>query len=381
MSLQAILKDIADRAQLPLDEAKSLPPAAYSSPELFGLEKQRIFRQDWLCVGRSDRLPNAGDYICTDLPNEPVFTIRSQSGELRTFANVCRHRGAVLLQGSGNARRITCPYHAWRYEADSGQLLQALHMERSRGFDAATIRLGQLRTEVWNGWIYITLNDEAQPLAERLSGLQELVGDYRMQDYRTVIQEEMTMRANWKCLTENFIDEYHPFMVHRHSLGREDEFLGIDEVEFKSSGVADHAWALHGETVHPATTKQAKRLFPEMPDLESRWEVLFAVFPSHTVFIGPGARMFSLAIYPKATDALAVRWSVSVPPGHSELTGTGAEDLRQLYAKVNGEDKEVVERVFQGLQSSHARSGPLSYRECSLWRFQKYLHSRLGDDG
>ena len=68
-----------------------------------------------------------------------------------------------------------------------------------------------------------------------------------------------------------------------------------------------------------------------MPDLEPRWEVLFAVLPSHTVFIGLGARMSSLAIYPKATDALAVRWSISIPPGHPELTGTGAEDLRQQF--------------------------------------------------
>ena len=42
------------KASAPLHEATALPPAAYCSEAIYSLEEERLFRQGWLCVGRTE---------------------------------------------------------------------------------------------------------------------------------------------------------------------------------------------------------------------------------------------------------------------------------------------------------------------------------------
>ena len=62
-----------------------------------------------------------------------------------------------LVDGRGRAKRIVCPYHAWTYDL-GGRLIGAPHMKGSAAFDRANICLPEIRTEIWQGWIYVTLN-------------------------------------------------------------------------------------------------------------------------------------------------------------------------------------------------------------------------------
>ena len=105
----------------PFSDARSMPPAVYTSPEFLALEQERIFRREWLCVGRASTLAHAGDYLTADIDGQPVVVLRDETLALKAFSNVCLHRMSVLLEGRGNARRIVCPYHAWNYSLD-GQL-------------------------------------------------------------------------------------------------------------------------------------------------------------------------------------------------------------------------------------------------------------------
>ena len=51
-----------------------------------------------------------------DYAGVPVLIVRGREGKLRAFLNVCRHRGAKVAEGCGEARLFVCPYHAWTYE-------------------------------------------------------------------------------------------------------------------------------------------------------------------------------------------------------------------------------------------------------------------------
>ena len=87
-----------------------MPSVLYTSPEIFALEREALFLKHWFFLCRDEQLPDAGDYRTFDTPGGPVLLVRGQDKVLRCFANVCRHRGSLLLKGSGNCgARIMCP--------------------------------------------------------------------------------------------------------------------------------------------------------------------------------------------------------------------------------------------------------------------------------
>lgn len=118
----------------PLQEALSLPAHTYTSPEWHAAEVQAVFGRQWMLVGRVDELEQPGSYITLDAPAlGPLIALRSKDGELRAFANVCRHRGAKLMSEPQGVLRggLTCPYHAWTYDTE-GNLRGAPKMKERR---------------------------------------------------------------------------------------------------------------------------------------------------------------------------------------------------------------------------------------------------------
>ena len=129
-----------------------MPPAVYTSESFRAMERNDIFRTEWLCVGRASALAHTGDYLTAQINDQPVMVLRDANGELRGFSNVCLHRMSVLLEGRGNVRRIVCPYHAWNYSLD-GSLAGAPMLDRQAGFCKEHYKLPQVRCESWHGWI------------------------------------------------------------------------------------------------------------------------------------------------------------------------------------------------------------------------------------
>ena len=100
----------------------TLSGADYTSEAVWAEERETIWWGDWVCLGRTEELPNPGDYIVRDLTGESVFIVRNDQGDLHGFYNVCSHRGTKFLDdepASGNVRKaFVCPYHAWAYDLD-----------------------------------------------------------------------------------------------------------------------------------------------------------------------------------------------------------------------------------------------------------------------
>ena len=100
---------------------RALPAWVYNNGELTRLELERILLPSWQIVCHVNSIPKAGDYQTLDLGPESVMVLRDRDGSIRGFHNVCRHRGARLLDGAGNCpTTITCPYHGWTYRHDGG---------------------------------------------------------------------------------------------------------------------------------------------------------------------------------------------------------------------------------------------------------------------
>ena len=369
----AILTALAANAAGPFDEAQSLPPGVYHDPDILRREIAEIFRREWLCLGRLAEIPNAGDYISRDLAGAPVFVIRQRDGDVKAFANVCLHRAASLLQGDGHVARISCPYHSWTYELD-GQLIGAPFMQETPEFDVKAQRLRELHCDTWQGFIYVCLGD-APTLSDRLTGLNDQIGDFRMGDYEPVYTTEETWNTNWKCLVENYMDAYHVHRVHKDSFGK-----------YGSSEEQTHLF--DGEdaySYHYVQEEAGKKSVSPHPDNtwtrdENRYRTwLINIFPTHTMQLQPDM-LWYLSMVPDGVDKVRVRWGVSIPREILE----GATDRRavideqmDLIHEVNGEDKPIIEDVFRTTRSPDAVQGRLSYLERNVWQFGRYLARRL----
>ena len=112
MTSLAAAKETASPTQAP----HALPAWVYNNADMTRLELQRILMPSWQIVCHVNAIPNSGDYVTLDIGPESVFAVRDRDGEIRAFHNVCRHRGAKILDDQGNCLgAITCPYHGWSY--------------------------------------------------------------------------------------------------------------------------------------------------------------------------------------------------------------------------------------------------------------------------
>ncbi|MEO3415376.1 SRPBCC family protein [Roseovarius sp. CAU 1744] len=374
-----LLAQLSETASGPLERAHSAEPQIYWDEDIAAREETAIFRRDWICPGLAAEIPNPGDYLTFTIAGDPIFCIRDKSGEIRTYSNVCRHRMMQLLEGTGCTSRITCPYHAWTYSLD-GRLIGAGHMERTEGFDKKSICLPEIRTEIWQGWIYVTLDPDAMPVAEALAPLHDVVARYGMEHYVPVLHEEHVWATNWKLLTENFMEGYHLPVAHKATVGA---WFPVEKTVFP-------------DQVHDAFTYQTfmkrgdatyGKAHPDNTRLEGDWRntsVLPTVFPTHMYVLAPD-HLWYLSLRPRGVGQVDVRFGVAIAPevdamlGFADERAAWIEELTKFFEHVNTEDRQVVEGIYAGSRSSQATPGPLSWLEREIHDFQKYLSRRLGD--
>src|SRR5438093_5868601 len=189
-------------ARIPSPSAKSLPQKYFVSPDIFVKEQAEIFSKEWLLVGHQSQIPDAGDYVVQEVIGESLIVIRDKSGEIRGFFNVCRHRGTRLKEDAcGHASAIQCPYHAWTYGLD-GRLIGAPHMDEVPGFDKSNYSLHRVNLGVWEGFIFINLDENAMPLEEWFAPLNGKFSHWNLSQLRSARRIEDDVRANWKWMFE-----------------------------------------------------------------------------------------------------------------------------------------------------------------------------------
>jgi phenylpropionate dioxygenase-like ring-hydroxylating dioxygenase large terminal subunit len=367
----AELRKIAAR---PFDDALAMPPGLYTSEDVLALERDRIFRQEWICIGRASTIAHPGDYLAADIAGQPVVAVRQKDGALKAFSNVCLHRMSTLLEGSGTAKVIVCPYHAWSYNLD-GTLRGAPYMEHTTGFRRQDYRLPELRCDVWEGWIYVSLDRSIESVAERLNALSDLIGRYGMGDYVETFREEHVWDTNWKILAENFMESYHLPMLHKGTVGPHSKIEDMDcppgHDAFNYHWITKEATLAIGNA-HPSNMR-----------LEGHWRkttALLAIYPTHLITLTPGYFWY-LLLSPRGVGKVHMVFGGGLSPEFiadprgSEYIAT----LKELLDEVNREDRRGVEAVFRGMQAPLARPGHLSYLERPNYDFARYLARRLGD--
>ena len=375
-AIDHLLVQIDDIAARPFAQATILPREFYFSDDVLALERDRIFAREWHCVGRSADIPGPGDYVTDQVGDQPVFTLRDKQGGIRSFANVCRHRMMRLLEGSGNTKRIVCPYHKWAYGHD-GALTGAPHAKYFEGFDKAKFCLPEIRTEVWQGFIYVTLNDEAESVASRVAPLADMIDRFQMADYVPIVTQDHVWDTNWKLLTENYMESYHLPYIHKGTVGGH---FPVEECIFPD----ENPGAFTYSTFTKAEGSVYGRAHPDNTRLEGEWRctnVLPIIFPAHMFTLAPDY-MWYLSLRPKGAGQVHIRYGASLAPEVVAAMADPETEIRKavdFLDEVNLEDKDVVEAAYRGAMAPLTEPGPIHQLERAIHHFIIYLAGRLTD--
>ena len=364
-------------AQIDADPV-GISPNVYLSDELLGLEYEKIFKHQWACVGRSDEFAVPGDYLTTEVGIVPIIVNMRANGELGAMVNVCSHRLSTIVSGSGNAKRFACPYHGWTYDAD-GALIGAPRM--SEAFNKDDCALKPVKVECWNGFVYVNIDLDALSLTESLKPLEPFFRNFHMQNMRSLHKGREIWNANWKVVTENFLESYHLAMTHAGSIG---PLFSQDTLRMVSEGPnhAFHAFDVGDELIQPQDPAIALDN-PDLTDADKHIVYVGGVFPNH-LFTVAYDQFTWMRAQPIGVDQTSIEWGVcgafNIPRG----TKPNADHPNLYYLheipKVNAEDKGIVERVQKGARSGMVNPSRLHPNEHGLLTFARFLARSLSDE-
>ncbi|MEO1158889.1 MAG: SRPBCC family protein [Pseudomonadota bacterium] len=364
--------ELKANAALPFERARAMPKSVYTSEQFLAEEIEHVFAKDWFCAGRASSLKQPGDYITLELAGQPIMVVRDAENRLRAQSNVCLHRMSTLLEGSGNARSIVCPYHAWTYNLD-GSLRGAPAMTLNEGFEKQGYCLPQVRCEEWLGWIMVSLNPDVKPASEGLAEVEELVGQYGMEHYTETFHETHVWDTNWKVLAENFMESYHLPVCHAGTIG------GLSKLEEMDCPPGKEAFNYH--FILKDDSLKIALAHPSNTRLQGQWRrttTLLAIYPSLLITLTPGYFWY-LSLHPKGTGKVSIIFGGGMSPEFVNDPEAQAHfgQLKGLLDDVNVEDRGCTEKVYKGLCSGFARPGHLSHLERPNYDFAQYLSSRI----
>ena len=196
-----------------------IPAENYTAPDRFEREVERIFKRVPLMLGLSSEIANPGDYKAITPAGVPILLARGRDGAVRAFLNVCRHRGAQILdEGVGRARRFVCPYHAWTYD-DAGTLVGILSEDEFGEIDKACHSLVTLPVLERAGLVWAIANPASKlDIGAFLSGYDELLGSFGFESWTAVARREIA-GPNWKIAYDGYLDLYHLPILHKDTFG------------------------------------------------------------------------------------------------------------------------------------------------------------------
>src|SRR4051812_32432849 len=361
--------------------------AAMVDPAVLEREMRRIFDACWIYVGHESEVREAGDFVTRTLCGRPVIFCRDSASNIRVFLNVCRHRGAMVCrERSGNAKGYYCFYHGWSYDRDG--CLDGVPGQSSypASFERGDFGLAEApRVEAYRGFVFISFDPGAMPLAEYLAGAKEyldLVVDQSPTGEMEIIRgtQEYTIRANWKLLVENSFDDYHLMSTHKtwldymkksgveipkppkghvmpaHGVGK---VLGnghavIDNENFRGRPVAK--WIpIYGEDAKPEIERIRAELVSRLGEDRARRVAdtnrNLVVFPN--LVVNDGSSVTVRTFHPVAPDRMEVTaWALG-PRGESAKARAIRLDSFLTFYGPGGfatpDDVEALESVQQGL--------------------------------
>lgn len=364
----------------PVELARQLPARAFLDPEVHAWEQEAWFARDWICVGREGDVAAPGEYALADLAGERLVLIRGRDGVLRAFHNMCRHRGATLLEEErGRLPRVQCPYHAWTYGLD-GRLSRAPHTEQLPDFDLAGEGLVPVRCAAWQGFVFVSLAADGPGLLETLADLPVRLAHLDLATPRPVRRIDYEVAADWKAVAQNYSECLHCPGVHPQ-LNRITPY-DVGE-NFSSQGPWAGGYMCLADGFETLSEDGQARGRPHLGGWSAGDEgraYYLLIWPNLLLSVLPDYLM-THQVWPVAAGRSRVRCTWYFPAEALARDGFDPAGVIGFWDLTNRQDWHVCELVQQGMSSRAYVPGRYTLMEDMVHAFDLMVADRYAADG
>ncbi|ESY33145.1 (2Fe-2S)-binding protein [Mesorhizobium sp. LNJC384A00] len=328
---------------------RSLEARYYTDPTIFAKEEDGLLSRTWQFAGHSSLVEKPGDYFTFELAGQSLFCIRDRDSQVRAFYNVCQHRAHELVRGSGNARLLVCPYHAWTYEL-TGKLRGGPNVNAVPGFDRNDICLTSVKVELFCGFVFVNLDPDAKPMDEWFPKVRQDLTEFvpHIDQLKPLEWVEIPESCNWKVSIENYSECYHCALNHKT--------FATGVIKPETYDIQPQGYCLRHTTECQNLDRMSYPIDLNANARAGEYSSWF-LWPTFSFQVYPGNILNTYNWRIKNVDEVVV-WR-----GWYTIDGAESDIIRKLAiqdrATTVEEDIHIVEAVQRGLHSRGYKPGPL----------------------
>ena len=389
-----------------------MPQEFYTDAAVHLADVERIFRRQWVFVGHSCQIIEAGEFFTVTIGSDPLIVIRGDDGVIRALHNVCRHRGTLISREScGKARRLVCPYHQWTYEPD-GKLASCRGMHE---INHDELGLLPAHLEDLEGMLFVCLAETPPDFAAARTMMAPVLAPQRMAEAKVAKIVDYEVAANWKLIWENNRECYHCNVNHpQYIKANFDHFNSDDttscvqeridaaatrhtvqcakhglEVTHKETGMAtfpdsDHGlWFSANRTTlvegYVSETMDGQQVAPLMGDYTDADVGTMRCRTMPNMWNHSSCdHVVSTRLLPTAANRTQARVMWLVHPDAEEGRDYELEELMPFWQLTSEQDWELCEFAQTGISSGAYRPGPYStHKEYNVDAFVRWYLEAL----
>ena len=191
----------------------SVPVARYTDPAFFRQEVDKLWLRCWQFACREEDIPNPGDFTTYEIVGKSLFLVRQADGSVRAFANSCLHRGRKLVTGGGCKEKFRCMYHGWTWNRDGSFAENPMPWDFPQA-KPENLSLPQAKVGSWGGFVFINFDPDAPSLESILDPMPRHFERWKLEDCYTAVHVAKMIPANWKAVSEAFMESHHSLTTH-----------------------------------------------------------------------------------------------------------------------------------------------------------------------
>lgn len=195
-----------------------VPKDDYISREFLERETEKLWPKVWQVACREEEIPNVGDVVAYEIIDESVIIVRTAPDEIRAYYNVCPHRGRRIVDGPGHVAQFMCKFHGWQWKLDGSTERIVDEQDWGNCLTREDTDLIPVKVGTWGGFVYINMDDEAEPLEEYLKDVIERCDKFEFEKLRYRWYKTVIYPCNWKVAVEAFNEAYHVQATHPQML-------------------------------------------------------------------------------------------------------------------------------------------------------------------
>ena len=362
----------------------------FKNEEIFKAEMKYIFHKQWVFAGHSLQLSEIGDYITLNVGLCPIVIIKSKSGEIKAYHNVCRHRGLKLFEnytGKIETQNIKCLYHGWSYDTDNGNLKYARDMEENKFFKPENYNLLKVNIKIINTYMYVCIADNPPDFNQFYETLEYYSEPYNLNKTKIAYQSRIIEKGNWKLVWENNRECYHCILNHpeltqsfpgnwiqskKGDFEKKENKDLMEELdlpyEYNSASDFEYRFMRHmfvkkssSMTMDGEPAIKNNKTLGRIPPLVNIGNVAFYNYPSTWNHLQADYAI-SFRVTPISHNETEVLTTWLVPDDAIEDIDYDLKKLTEVWIATNEQDQMLVEKVQKGVSSTAYIPGPFNQK-------------------